>query len=153
MKFESTGTPGASASKRNNTTGQAGFTLIETLVALALVLAFVLASGPLYYHARQILLQGDGQVRAQLLLGDLLSEPFSRAHPQLGSRDGETGGMQWRVAVEPAYAEDPDAPEPPSGSSGKEPRIKWSLLRVTAHVYWGTGKVASAQTLRLGKLD
>ena len=153
MKFASTGTRAASASRRNDATGQAGFTLIETLVALALVLAFVLATGPLYYHARQILLQGDGQVRAQLLLRDLLSEPFSRAHPHLGPRDGETAGMQWQLAIEPAYAEEPEAPEPPSGSSGKEQTIKWSLLRVTAHVYWGAGKVASAQTLRLGRLD
>jgi hypothetical protein len=119
---------------------------------LALLLAFAGALGPLMFHSHRILVQGDGQVRAELLLRSLLDTPIARNHPDLGFRDGESGGLRWDLAVEPivsdalsiqAAAPDPKKPKPPN----------WSLLRVTAHVFLGAGQIITAQTLRLGNVD
>jgi general secretion pathway protein I len=130
--------------------GQAGFTLIEALVALALVLAFAAALGPHLFQARHILIRGDGQIRAQLLLRSLLETPFDRANPEIGTREGEASGMRWRVAVEPAIVDALSAAAPRT-DSGKGQQPAWSLFRVKAYVAWGAGQIVTAETLRLGK--
>src|SRR5271156_2909687 len=72
MRSASIGTREASLSQRvESTRRQAGFTLVETLVALSLLLALAAALGPLYFHSRQILLKGSDQIRAQILLRTL----------------------------------------------------------------------------------
>ena len=55
MKFVSIGTPAASRSHRDGGDGQAGFTLLEALVALALILAFAAVLGPHLSQARRIM--------------------------------------------------------------------------------------------------
>ena len=80
MKFASIGTPAASRSHRDGGgNGQAGFTLLEALVALALVLAFASVLGPHLSQARRIMAQADGRVAAQVLLRSLLDAPFDRS--------------------------------------------------------------------------
>ena len=54
---------------------RAGFSLIEALVALALVAAFVAALGPWLFHARRVATGGDGRIAAQILLRALLDAP------------------------------------------------------------------------------
>lgn len=84
---------------RNGTSG--GFTLIEALVALALVLAFAAALAPLLFRAHRIMLSADGQVAAQVLLRSLLDTPPDRASLASATRGGETGGLRWRIVAEP----------------------------------------------------
>ena len=80
MKFASTGTPAASRSCRDDCDdGQAGFTLLEALVALALILAFAGVLGPHLSQARRIMAHADGRVAAQVLLRTLLDAPFDRS--------------------------------------------------------------------------
>jgi type II secretory pathway pseudopilin PulG len=151
MKSVSIGTPGPSRSKHDESGGrQAGFTLVEALVALSLLIAFAAALGPLMFHARKILVQGDGQVRAQLLLRSLLQEPFDRANPpEEGVREGSADDLRWRLDVEPIAGTTSSAG--PSDPTQKTLPIQWSLFRVTAHVYWGAGAAVQAETLRLGR--
>jgi hypothetical protein len=54
MKFASIGTPEASRSRRDGS-GQAGFSLLEALVSLAVVLAFAGVLGPHLSQARRIM--------------------------------------------------------------------------------------------------
>ena len=62
----SIGTPVASRSGRDKRSGrQAGFTLLEALVALALVLAFASTIGPYLSQARRIMTNAEGRVAAQ----------------------------------------------------------------------------------------
>src|SRR5258707_14358888 len=61
MKFASIGTPAASRSRRDVSKGQAGFTLLEALVALALVLAFAAVLGPHLSQARRIMDHAEGR--------------------------------------------------------------------------------------------
>jgi prepilin-type N-terminal cleavage/methylation domain-containing protein len=160
MRSMSIGTPAESPSKRTSAwdlnvgkvgnDSRAGFTLIEALVSLALVLAFASALGPLMYQSQRILVQGDGQVKAELLLRTLLETGFNRASPDLGQHNGETAGLRWRIDVDslvPDGSTDDSLPPPKKG----EP--SWGLFRITAHVFWGDSQTVTAQTLQLGQLN
>src|ERR1700682_6423179 len=103
MKFESIGTREASQLRRDGS-GQAGFTLLEALVALAVILAFAAVLGPHLSQARRIMAHADGRVAAQVLLRSLLDAPFDRFGLVNASRDGETGGLRWRIVSEPVVA-------------------------------------------------
>jgi type II secretory pathway pseudopilin PulG len=138
MKFASIGTPEASRSHRDGS-GQAGFSLLEALVALALVLAFAVVLGPHLSHARRIMADADGRVAAQVLLRSLLDAPFDRSGLAKVSRDGETAGLRWRVASEPVAAAAPRAAD----------RSNWQAYRVMASVAWGSDQVITAETIRL----
>jgi prepilin-type N-terminal cleavage/methylation domain-containing protein len=153
MRSGSTGIPAASPLRHAESEArQAGFTLVEALVALSLLLAFAAALGPLMFHGRQILLQGDGQIRANLVLRSLIAEPFDRVSPpQEGVREGEAGDLRWRLDVEPV--DSVAASEVPVDPSRKEQKIKWSLFRVTARIFWGAGRSAAAETVRLGRVE
>jgi prepilin-type N-terminal cleavage/methylation domain-containing protein len=141
MKFASIGTPAASRSHRDGGNGQAGFTLLEALVALALVLAFAAVLGPHLSQARRIMAHADGRVAAQVLLRSLLDAPFDRSGLVNAPRDGETGGLRWRIVSEPVVGAAPGTPD----------RSNWLAFRVMASVAWGSGQVITAETIRLGR--
>jgi prepilin-type N-terminal cleavage/methylation domain-containing protein len=140
MKFVSTGTLVASRSGRDDRSDrQAGFTLLEALVALALVLAFAGAIGPHLSQARRIIANAEGRVAAQVLLRSLLDAPFDRSGLARAPREGETSGLRWRIDTEPAAA--------PRARN----QANWSAFRVVASVAWAPGQVTMAETIRLGK--
>jgi len=140
MKFVSTGTPVASRSGRDDRSdSQAGFTLLEALVALALLLAFASVVGPHLSQARRIMANAEGRAAAQVLLRSLLNAPFDRSSPGRAPREGETNGLRWRIDTEPAAA----APA--------RDRPNWSAFRVVASVTWAPGQLVMAETIRLGK--
>lgn len=150
MSCSSIGTPAVSPSNHHRAIERkSAFTLIESLVALAIILAFAMAFEPLLFQARHILFRGNGQVRAQMLLRSLLEAPFDRSEPEIGVREDESDDMHWRVAVEPFVPEDAEEDPAPSLSSlGHKP--KWALYRVTAAVFWGNKQSVTGETLRLG---
>jgi prepilin-type N-terminal cleavage/methylation domain-containing protein len=140
MKFASTGTPAASRSRRDDCDdGQAGFTLLEALVALALILAFAGVLGPHLSQARRIMAHADGRVAAQVLLRTLLDAPFDRSTLPNASREGETGGLRWRIVAAPAAV------------TGMSDKANWSAFHLKASVAWANGQSISAETIRLGK--
>jgi len=158
MKFALIGIPAAFQSRRIETAAakagrvsddaRAGFTLIEVLVALALLLAFTSALGPLTFESQRILIQGDGQVRAELLLRNLLDTGFDRTNPITGSQRGETAGFDWRLDIDPFVPGDDARP-----ADAKKGEISWGLFRITAYVFWGSRQIVTAQTMQLGRLN
>jgi len=108
---------------------------------LALILAFAAVLGPHLSQARRIMAHADGRVAAQVLLRSLLDAPFDRSGLVNASRDGETGGLRWRIVAEPVVAAAPGAPDRPN----------WLAFRVMASVAWGSGQVITAETIRLGR--
>ena len=140
MKSGSTGSREASQLRRDGS-GQAGFTLLEALVSLAVILAFAGVLGPHLSQARRIMADADGRVAAQVLLRSLLDAPFDRSGAANMSRDGETAGLRWRVASEPVAAAVPRAADRPN----------WQAYRVMASVAWGPDQVITAETIRLRK--
>ena len=141
MKSASTGTRAASRSRRDDGNGQAGFSLLEALVALALVLAFAATLGPHLSQARRIMDHAEGRVAAQVLLRSLLDAPFDRSSLAKASRNGEANGLRWSIAAEPVLAAAPGAPD----------QQRWLPYRVTATVVWGSDQVIAAETIRLGR--
>ena len=140
MKFVLTGTVAASRMGREDRSDrQAGFTLLEALVALALVLAFASAIGPHLSQARRIMANAGGRVAAQVLLRSLLNAPFDRSSLARASREGETSGLRWRIDTEPVAA------------ARTRDRANWSAFRVVASVTWAPGQIIMAETIRLGK--
>ncbi|CAN2533911.1 hypothetical+protein [Methylocapsa aurea] len=134
--------------RRDRVSRRAGFTLIEALVALAILTAFAAALGPQLFHARGALVKGKGRVAADALLRSLIEGPFDRAG-SLDAREGESGGFRWRVTVEPISLEAPMFEEASAAKDkdGADAR-KWSAYRVEARVAWG-GQSVAAETIRL----
>lgn len=142
MKSASTGIRAASPLRAGKVRRRrAGFTLLEALVALALVLAFVEVLGPYLFHARNIGVDAQGRVAAQVLLRSLLDAPFDRTQLANASRSGETAGLRWHIATEPMTSG-----AAPSGGP-------WTAFRVTASVSSGRGQVITAETVRLAKSE
>src|SRR4051812_32977794 len=145
MRFGSIGTRAASRSRRAEARKNradrrsGGFTLIEALVALALVLAFAAALTPHLFQSRRIAADADSRVAAHVLLRTLLNAPFDRANLTQSTREGALDGLRWRVVTIPL----------PAASSGSE-RPAWSTYRVAASVAWGREQMISAETVRLG---
>jgi type II secretory pathway pseudopilin PulG len=119
--------------------GQAGFTLLEALVSLALILAFAGVLGPNLSQARRIMAHADGRVAAQVLLRSLLDAPFDRTTLPNASRAGETSGLRWRVIAAPVVV------------AGPSDKANWSAFRLNVSVAWADGQSISAETIRLGK--
>lgn len=141
MKSASTGSPAQSRLRRDKGEAQAGFTLLEALVALVLLLAFASVLGPYLWQARRVMDHAEGRVAALVLLRTLLDAPFDRSGLLNASRSGETGGLTWHVAAEPVFAATASAPDRPN----------WLPFRVTASVAWGPDQAISAETIRLGR--
>ena len=163
MRFASTGIRAALRLLRKRGRPRAGFTLLEALVALALLVAFAATLGPYLFHARRIMAGVDDRIAAQVLLRSLMDTPFDRETPMRASRAGETGGMRWRILAEPiAIYPKPAArrreisPEQRQEQQQNEPAaqpVNWTTFRVIASVSWGRGGSVSAETVRLGKSD
>jgi type II secretory pathway pseudopilin PulG len=159
MRCASIGTRAVSRLFRNCARKSAGFTLLEALVALALILAFAAALGPYLFHARRIMAGVDRRIAAQVLLRSLLEAPLNRSALADASRKGETAGLQWWITAAPILI-GPVAPPPrqkmslEKGQNASTPeRSNWTPFRVIASVSWGPGQSISAETVRLGKTE
>jgi prepilin-type N-terminal cleavage/methylation domain-containing protein len=142
MKSVSTGLPAPSQSNSVDAGQKRGFTLLEALVALALILVFAEVLGPYLYQARQIMVNAEGRVAAQVLLRTILDAPFDRTQLAEASRDGETGdGLHWHIATEPAVID----------IGAARDRESWKAVRVVVSVSSGGGQVITAETIRLAK--
>jgi type II secretory pathway pseudopilin PulG len=143
MRFESIGIRAASRSRRAEARKErasrqsGGFTLIEALVALALVLAFATVLTPHLFQSRRIVAGADSRVAAHVLLRTLLDAPFDRSGLAQATREGTLDSLRWRVVTAPL----------PAASSGSD----WSSYRVTASVAWGRNQMISAETIRIGQ--
>jgi general secretion pathway protein I len=162
MKFASIGTRAASPSSRHHRNNrEAGFTLLEALAALTLLLAFAAALTPILFHARRIMLYADGRVAAQILARALLQEPIDRASLADLARDGTTEGLDWQLRSEPtdiaaSFPPRPQKPTPlqPGQNAGAgAPGVRWVPYRIIASVSWAPGQAVRAETVRLGKAE
>ena len=146
MRFASIGSPAVSRLRRDigkghAGKGQAGFTLLEALVALALVLAFAAVLGPHLSQARRIMDHAEERVAAYVLLRSLLDAPFDRSGLASASLNGEANGLRWSIVAAPVAA----------AASGAPDHERWRPYRVTASVVWSADQVVTAETIRLGR--
>jgi len=142
MRFASIGILAAFRSSRADARRRrsGGFTLIEALVALALLLAFAATLMPHLFQSRRIVGDAERRLAAHVLLRTLLDTPFDRASLASAERAGELDGLHWRIVAYPL----------PAATAGSE-RPAWSLYRVVASVAFGRAQRISAESMRLGR--
>jgi len=130
-------------------------------VALALLLTFATTLTPLLYQARRIMDGADRRVAADMVLRSVLAAPVDRASLANLSREGETGGLQWQMTVQPMAA--PALPVKPAktkpkstdnaGQKAPQQEADWASYLVSATVTYAPGRTLSAETVRLGTAD
>jgi prepilin-type N-terminal cleavage/methylation domain-containing protein len=155
---------------RRRVSSRSGFTLLEALVALAILLGFAAVLVPFLFQARHIMAGADNRVAAQLLLRALLADPIDRTALANLSRSGETAGLSWRLVSEPTSigttfvpparlanvrTSPPGAPQPQPATAraalSEDAPPRWIAYRIVASVTWARGETISAETVRLGK--
>ncbi len=142
MRSASIGTPAACSSRSSECDARrCGFTLLEALVALALVSAFFATLAPFLFHSRRIMDNAESRVAAHILLRTLLNAPFDRSHLANTARAGVFNGLRWRIVAKPYRIE--TAPSDAAQS--------WTAYRIVASVSAGPGLLITAETIRLGK--
>lgn len=140
MKFWSIGIRARSRSSPRSRDRRAGFTLIEALVALAIVLMFATTIVPFLFQSRRIVAGSDDRLAAHVMLRSLISAPIDRASPGNASRSGKFGNINWAIRAEPVLIDALPLP--------KEP--KWVPMRVLISVAWGPQNILNIETVRLG---
>lgn len=142
MRFESIGTPAVFSSSRcSQGDKRCGFTLLEALVALTLLLTFVSVLMPYLFHARRIVDHAENRMAAQVLLRTLINAPFDRSHLANAARSGELHGLHWRIVASPM----------PVDIGPSNAAHSWTAFRVAVSVSWGDGQSVAAETVRLAK--
>ena len=144
MRSASIGTRAASQSRRADRNERLrGFTLLEALVALALILGFAAVLGPYLFQARRIIANTQGRVAAQVLLRTLVDAPFDRSQLENVSRDGEIRGLRWHLGTAPMAVDTAPSRE----------RSLWTPVRIVAKVSLSDGQTITAETVRLAKSE
>jgi prepilin-type N-terminal cleavage/methylation domain-containing protein len=142
MRSLSIGTPAASSPSGSDGCSQRrGFTLLEALVALALISAFFATLAPFLFQARRIMDNAQSRIAAHVLLRTLLNAPFDRLHLANAARGGVFHGLRWHIAARPLAID-----AAPSGAAQS-----WTAYRIVASVSAGPGQIITAETIRLGK--
>ncbi|HYH17485.1 MAG TPA: prepilin-type N-terminal cleavage/methylation domain-containing protein [Azospirillum sp.] len=117
----------------------AGFSLIEVLVALA-VLAVVAGAGwQAFATGIAATTQADRRARAVTVAEALLAGALVQRPLKVGERNGAEQGFRWTVSVRPQH--DPDTAWLPSRGL--------ALYAVTATVRWEGGRELTLSTLKL----
>lgn len=127
-------------SARGDSRGEAGFSLVEVLVALAIAAA---ATVVLMRGASQSLTSVtaiDLRMGARTLVKSLIEDEMSAATAAPEQREGESGPYRWTLAIEAAPA--PTGGVLPPG---------YRMYRLTASAGWGKGGQMTASALKLGR--
>jgi general secretion pathway protein I len=121
--------------------GQSGFTLVETLVALAVTAVAVVAVLELFAGSLRIARASGDHLGATLLADAKLSE-LTLEDLEEGTTSGTEGEYQWtrRVTADPTLL--PQEVDP--GTMGRPVR----LARVSVEVRWGRNRQVELVTLR-----
>lgn len=149
MRFRSTGSPAASASRRTHEAavrdgrGEAGFTLIETVIALVILAVSLTALYQSSQTSTRAISTASGHLRARLLAQALINEQMGGSRRfTAGNWSGvQEGGLAWVVQIEPAR----EGWVPPAG-----PNNRWTVFRIRVGVSWARGREITLETLRLG---
>lgn len=114
----------------------AGFTLLEVLVALAILSLAVVASIQGFAQGLRLLkLSGDHQ--QAMLLADQKTREIEL--PRVGQEQGTEGAFTWERTIKAVEAPDLEGPGRPA---------RWHVYEVVVHVKWGERRSVELATLR-----
>ena len=117
--------------------GPRGFTLIEVMVAMAIMSLAIVTIIQLFGQGLRLLRAGGDHQRAVLLADQKIREVESVVE---GIEEGEENIFRWERRV----TREPQSQDAPEDTSAKPIRT----FRVTVAVHWGKGKAVEVATLR-----
>jgi type II secretion system protein I len=121
-------------------TGSEGFTLLEVMVALAIMSLAIVTMIQLFAQGIRLLKSGGDHQRAVLLADQKLREVGSVSE---GIEEGEEDSFQWERRITKVS----EAEGPPETVAVKP----LHTYRVSIEVRWGKGKVVEVATLRTAR--
>jgi general secretion pathway protein I len=131
-----------------------GFTLIEVLIAIALLAVVLGAVGELVGTTMKGIRSVDQRLPLLETAQSLLASLPDRAALKPGSQSGVTGGLQWRIDVVPIAVTSPAAAQPAATTvigapQAPPPPPKWQPYEITVRVQGDNGPPVSLDTVRL----
>jgi general secretion pathway protein I len=82
-------------------TGEKGFTLLEILVALAILSVSLATLLGIFSMSLDRARQSENEMAARVFAQSLIAQADAPADPQLGARGGQSRGYQWRMELRP----------------------------------------------------
>jgi general secretion pathway protein I len=133
-----------------------GFTLIEVLIAIALLAVVLGAVGELVGTTVKGIRSVDRRLPLLETAQSLLASLPERAALKPGSQSGGTGSLQWRIDVVPIAVAPPAAAKPTLTTVGTPeaapPPPKWQPYEITVRVQGSDGPPVSLDTVRLAPI-
>ena len=125
--------------RRQRSEREAGFTLVEMLVAVAILAVLVSIVPRSFVFARSIIDHSRDWMGARLVADAVLNDTLTGNALQPGARAGELDGRRWRATIRQQSI--PGMPAPEDGTV---------LLDVRLEVDVSAGRILEVETLRVG---
>ena len=120
-----------------------GFSLLETIVALAILAFAMSALFENFSGSLKATRTSDRHLNAKVLASSLLNEFEGHTQAKFGSKKGEYEGYKWSVKVAPAKGK--------IAQSGNNEQ--WTLYNITVEVFWEKNGRLQLSKLKLGKIN
>lgn len=134
--------------------GRDGFTLIEALVAFAIVAGATVVVQRSLVQSRAATAQTADRVAPEWLMRSLLAEPLSDLDMSMGGRSGVEGGRRFEVRLTPLTGLDDDhvGRVPDRTPDPAERQVRWQPMRVSIAVETGPAKWLTLESVKLGRI-
>ena len=131
--------------------GAAGFTLIEVLVAIAVLAVVLGAIGGVVGNTVRTIHSVDRRLPLLETAQSLIASLPARNALQPGTQSGTSGEFRWRIDAVLLNSNVPDdaAAAPSAAATGAPPKVSWMPLAITVRVQGSEGPPVRLDTVRL----
>jgi prepilin-type N-terminal cleavage/methylation domain-containing protein len=129
---------GGARNPRRRGDGEAGFTLLEMMVAIGILAVLVSVVPRTFVFARSVIDHSRDWLGARLVAESVLNDTLHGPGLQPGARSGTVNGRRWRATLRPMNL--PEATAPEGGQT---------LLDVKLEVDVSTGRTFDVETIRI----
>jgi len=129
--------------------GTAGFTLIEVLVAIALLAVVLGAIGAVVGNTVKSIRSVDRRLPLLETAQSLIASLPAREALQPGTQSGASGEYRWRIDAVLLNRNVPDSPTLRPMAAGAAPKVNWVPLAITVRVQGSEGPPVRLDTVRL----
>ena len=131
--------------------GSAGFTLIEVLVAIAVLAVVLGAIGAVVGNTVRTIHSVDRRLPLLETAQSLIAALPARDALQPGTQSGTSGEFRWRIDAVLLNGNVPDnaAAALSTAATGAPPKVNWMPLAITVRVQGGEGPPVRLDTVRL----
>jgi general secretion pathway protein I len=131
--------------------GSAGFTLIEVLVAIAVLAVVLGAIGAVVGNTVRTIHSVDRRLPLLETAQSVIASLPERGALQPGTQSGSSGEFRWRIDAVLLNRNVPDnaAAAPSTAATGTQPKVSWVPLAITVRVQGAEGPPVRLDTVRL----